>query len=338
MSRSSSTFFFVLLASLVALAIAGNASLIDTKEYQLSLNGKNFEGTSKRQDTIKNYLETIQNKLKVDLDKDFETKINLRNEGTFDLSNCNAYDAVFIRLRTWFSGPGVGLHSIDIKYGTDGQTRSEATDAPLQPSDKYADQADQDVEEDIHTCYRDYSRTTKVFFEPGTALPAVETCGDLRDIFPGAFESDKDDESTPLVFSKPYTYIYKLEGTMPSGSAIEFTFTLEHDSPEDAEEAKNANSGEFSITYAATGDGFSDFESSELENVEKLYKSLFKEFGSHKDEDCSSGEDADNSNSNNSNSDDNNDNDDGNNDDSSDANSVIPCLMAIFLVSLAVLF
>ena len=346
MSPTTSTLVLLALASLVALVAAGTEPIIDAKEYQLALDESNFgSGTTRRFNGINDYMTTIRDQLNLnDFDSRFTIEIDLRQEGTYDIDNCNPLDATSVRFRTWFEGTNQGINSVDAKQAPEGQSRSEAFDQPLAPSATYLSQSAQDVEEDVHACYRDWSRTTKISF---TTLPSIQNCGDIRAIFPGIVDSNDDSKSVATDFdSDDTTYLYTVSGSMPSGSNLRFSFNLEYSSAQDARTASNLNSGEFSFTYSAIGGGFDGFDATELKTVEDLYTTLLDKFGSPGDDQgCSSNNNNSPSSNNNSpssnnnspssnNNNNNNNSPSSNNNDSSDATMVIPSLLVLLLAFL----
>jgi hypothetical protein len=84
-----------------------------------------------------------------DFDSRFTIEIDLRQEGTYDIDNCNPLASTFVRFRTWFEGTNQGINSVDAKQAPEGQSRSEAFDQPLAPSATYLSQSTQDVEEGL---------------------------------------------------------------------------------------------------------------------------------------------------------------------------------------------
>lgn len=149
MSPNTSALVLLALASIVALVAAGTEPIIDAKEYQLGLDESNFgSGTTKRFNGINEYMTTIRDELDLsDFDTRFTIAIDLRQEGTYDIDNCNPLDATSVRFRTWFEGPNQGTNSFDAKQAPEGETRSGALSQPLAPSSTYLDQSAQDIEE-----------------------------------------------------------------------------------------------------------------------------------------------------------------------------------------------
>eukprot|EP01096_Ripella_sp_DP13-Kostka_P009225 TRINITY_DN350_c1_g2_i2.p1 TRINITY_DN350_c1_g2~~TRINITY_DN350_c1_g2_i2.p1 ORF type:complete len:331 (-),score=159.09 TRINITY_DN350_c1_g2_i2:21-1013(-) len=329
MSPKTSTFVLLALASLVALVAANTEPIIDAKEYQLGLDESDFgPGTVNRFNAINEYMTAIRNQLDLDdFDTRFTIEADLRREGTYDIDNCNPLDSTTLRFRSWFEGSNEGTNTVDVKQAPEGQSRSDAISQPLAPSATYLSQSAQDIEEDVHPCYRDWSRTTKINF---STLPTINTCADVRALFPGIVDEDEDSRSVSSDSDlADTTYLYTVSGTMPSGSFLFFSFNLEYDSAQDARTASNIKSGEFSFTYSATGGGFDGFDASELRAIENLYTVLLDEFGSpgSEDEGCSSN----NNDNNNSPSSNNNSN---SNNDSSDAIMAIPSLLVVLLAFL----
>ena len=168
-----------------------------------------------------------------------------------------------------------------------------------------------------------------------SALPDIKTCADMRALFPFALDEAMDSQPVEKDYdSKPTTYVYRLIGGAPSGSEVVFTFTLEYKTPEDAENAKNLHSSEFSITYSALDGGFGGFDVAELKIVEDLFSAMLEEFGSPGDSPCIDDDDDDEA------DDEDKDNAQKNNDldsiESDSSSSLIPSFFAIlslFLLS-----
>lgn len=118
-------------------------------------------------------------------------------------------------------------------------------------------------------------------------LPVIEKCGDLRELFPDTFDPSVDEEPVTNNFHPLYTtYVSTLVGMMPSTSELEITFTIEYDNPDQARNAVNGRSGEFSMTYTGINGGFYGFSNTELLKMEALYSTLRDQFGSPGREDC----------------------------------------------------
>ncbi len=69
---------------------------------------------------------------------------------------------------------------------------------------------------------------------------------------------------------------------MPSSSDLEITFNFEYDNADQARNAVNLRSGEFSMTYTAMDGGFGEFDIPELLRIEHIYQSLRDKFSSGK--------------------------------------------------------
>jgi len=116
----------------------------------------------------------------------------------------------------------------------------------------------------------------------------------MRAFFPFAIDERMDNQPVEKDYDpKPTTYVYRLIGGTPSGCEIVFTFTLEYKTPEDATNAMNLHSSEFSITYSAMDDGFEGFDVAELKIVEDLFSAMLDEFGSPGDSPCIHDDDDD---------------------------------------------
>jgi len=248
-----------------------NSLLKHSQEYQLKLD---VEQWTNRDEMLR-----IWNQAVMELNPTFnltgrKIKEVIWEEYKLDATECKS-DATF-RVRDYVAK---GKTTIDIKENAE-DDEEKACSYPFWPSSKLLEKSSQKCEEDIHKCFRKFSRKTKVEFRNITSF---HTCLDLVTVYPWAFGSlDMYHLENKLLIEKNRSpwWVASLSGRIDD-TKFGIEFTLEYDTMEEALNPTHPpKSGEWSIRIFTRQSGFStDWDEKIVSETNKLWEEMGARFG-----------------------------------------------------------
>jgi hypothetical protein len=173
-----------------------------------------------------------------------------------------------------------------LKENTGEDGAGDASKTKYLPAEDYAEGSVQKVEEDVHPCKHKYSRKSMVVsnVEFGQQL---ETCQQINEIYPNAFDQQDDDSKKVKLHSTSYWWVKSIEGFLPetdgwAGTHFKIAFTLIYDDEETARtgSVKPHGETEWSIRLWSSEDGHGNWEESVVEKMASTYVAMLEEFGS----------------------------------------------------------
>jgi len=279
--------FLVLLAVLIPMGILlpcnksydtpDQDSLIRiTKEYQVTLNVSLIDH---RADFIDQWVK-VWNEASQFIQVDGDSmKTYTRTQWYLDATVCGS-DLEF-RVRHYDNGKD--NTTIDIKSSDTGGAKT--CHEPLWPRSKYLDNSTQKCEIDVHDKgYDKYCRESRVKFDEYTDF---ETCGELADLFPWAFEDLRPfewDIPVPILERRgiQYWWLGSFKGE-EQGVKYKFSSTLRYHTIQERVEDNGPSSGEWSIRVYSNDEGYSDDWNEEVvDDVSNAFEAIADVFSKYR--------------------------------------------------------
>lgn len=251
-------------------------NIMETREYQISISSKDYTprmvGIDRLTEFLRNFTGEKLKEKDADIDIYWETHYKSQVCG-------HKFSEVRKRIKYDTHGKEVeNKTTIDINQDSvPKKDKSTAMKWDLQPNSTYV--SEEKIEQDIHKTYYKFNRKTKI-----KDLPTdfdLETCGDLLELFPYAFDTvgpvDVHTE-LPKLSSEYAVWEYSFSGKMYYGILkYKFAWTLYYSTVDHARKSNyppSDSSSEFSFRIYSLGKGYGPWQYDGLVFAAQLYDAL----------------------------------------------------------------